>query len=187
MGSRSVELHQQLREVIRELESPLLRYTIRFTHSVEASQDIVQETFLRLCSRPPRELKSDLEAGRLPAWLYTVCRHRAIDIHRKEKRMCAVEQEQLEQLQSPSASPTSQLEQKQTLHSILEIIRTLPENQQEVVFLKFQSGLSYKQISEVTDLSVSHVGVLLHKAMKLIRRKVEQSDVVSPVMKGGVR
>ena len=48
----------------------------------------------------------------------------------------------------------------------------LPALQQEVLRLKFQAGLSYQEIAEVTGKSVSHVGVLLHEGLKSIRERV---------------
>jgi RNA polymerase sigma-70 factor (ECF subfamily) len=51
-------------------------------------------------------------------------------------------------------------------------VKNLPKNQREVVYLKFQCDLSYKEISEVTKLSVGNVGLLLHTALKEIRRRV---------------
>ena len=55
------------------------------------------------------------------------------------------------------------------------ILKTLPANQQEVIRLKFQESMSYQEISAVTGHSVSHVGVLLHEAMKEVRRKMKAS------------
>ena len=51
----------------------------------------------------------------------------------------------------------------------LRYLGRLPENQQECIRLKFQNGLSYKEISEVTKLSVSNVGFLIHSGIKTIR------------------
>jgi RNA polymerase sigma-70 factor (ECF subfamily) len=51
-------------------------------------------------------------------------------------------------------------------------VERLPANQQEVIRLKFQSGLSYREISRVTGLTVSHVGVLIHTGLKSIRIKL---------------
>ena len=47
----------------------------------------------------------------------------------------------------------------------------LPDNQQEVVRLKFQDGLSYKEIAGVTGLTVSNVGFLIHTAIHTLRRE----------------
>lgn len=50
----------------------------------------------------------------------------------------------------------------------------LPERQQEVVVLKFQNGLSYREIAEVTGLSVSNVGFQLHVALKTLRERLAE-------------
>ena len=50
-------------------------------------------------------------------------------------------------------------------------MRMLPENQQEVVRLKFQNGMSYREIATVTELSVSNVGFLLHAAIQALRAR----------------
>jgi RNA polymerase sigma-70 factor (ECF subfamily) len=52
------------------------------------------------------------------------------------------------------------------------LLDSLPKNQREVVYLKFQCDLSYKEISEVTRLTVSNVGFLIHTALKNIRKQV---------------
>jgi RNA polymerase sigma-70 factor (ECF subfamily) len=49
----------------------------------------------------------------------------------------------------------------------------LPDNQQEVVRLKFQNGLSYREISCITKLSVSNVGYLIHTAIQKIRAELQ--------------
>ena len=55
---------------------------------------------------------------------------------------------------------------------ILRLLETLPSNQQEVIRLRFQNDFSYREISAVTDLSVSNVGFLIHTGLKAIRRKL---------------
>jgi RNA polymerase sigma-70 factor (ECF subfamily) len=51
------------------------------------------------------------------------------------------------------------------------LIDRLPHNQQEVIRLKFQNGFSYKEISRITQLSVSNVGFLIHTAIKALQRE----------------
>ena len=58
----------------------------------------------------------------------------------------------------------------------------MPANQQEVVHLKFQSGLSYREISDVTGLSVSNVGFLLHTALARLREQVAAGASDAAVM-----
>jgi RNA polymerase sigma-70 factor (ECF subfamily) len=62
----------------------------------------------------------------------------------------------------------------------------LPANQREVLYLKFQQGLSYKEIGKVTGHSVSNVGFLIHTGMKTLRGKVASDDRVAK-QKDGTR
>ena len=64
------------------------------------------------------------------------------------------------------------LDEKQTVTEIFQIIETLPKNQREVIYLKFQCDLSYKEISSITNLSVSNVGFLIHTAVRSIRKQL---------------
>ncbi len=53
----------------------------------------------------------------------------------------------------------------------------LSENQREVIRLKFQNDLSYKEIADITRLSVTNVGFLLHTGLKKLRAlAAEQAD-----------
>ena len=58
------------------------------------------------------------------------------------------------------------------VRSTLDLLETLPANQQEVVRLKFQNGFSYQEISRISGLSVSNVGYLLHHALKNLRSRL---------------
>ena len=68
---------------------------------------------------------------------------------------------------SPDAADVaSDAEDKVMLHSLVD---KLSPRQQEVVRLRMQAGLSYKEIAEVTGLTVSNVGFHLHEAVKSLR------------------
>jgi RNA polymerase sigma-70 factor (ECF subfamily) len=125
----------------------------------ELAREAVQETFLRLC----REEHSKV-GGYVAQWLFTVCRNLAFDTRKREARMTPLEE--------TSISVDSKLEQREVVGEIFRFVETLPKNQREVVYLKFQCDLSYKEISEVTKLSVSNVGLLIHTAVKAIRKQV---------------
>ena len=64
------------------------------------------------------------------------------------------------------------LDEQRTVSQVLQFVETLPKNQREVIYLKFQCDLSYKEISEITKLSVSNVGFLIHSAVRAIRKQM---------------
>lgn len=74
--------------------------------------------------------------------------------------------------ESPATPPAEIAEQRVTQAHVHHLIQGLPPKQQEVLRLKFQANLSYKEISEVTGLTPSNVGVILHTAVKTLRGKM---------------
>lgn len=79
------------------------------------------------------------------------------------------EEGQVERVTAEDPRPGRTLEQEETHAAVLRLIDRLPPNQQEVVRLKFQNGFSYKEISRITELSVSNVGFLIHTAVTRLR------------------
>lgn len=152
--------------LLQRFEMPLVRYATRIIGDVERARDVVQETFVQL-QRTRRE-----EHDSAPAkWLFTVCRNRALNVCRKERRMAFLDEQALAGQPAPEPSPNEELERKEARSFALRIIDTLPPRQQEVLQLKFQSDLSYAEISAITQLSISHVGVLIHTALKTLRQR----------------
>ena len=159
-----------LNALLRRFELPLLQYAARILGDRDRARDVVQETFVEL----QRGRRAQLDHA--PAkWLFTVCRNRALNICRKEKRMTYLDEELLEKYESHEPAPNERIEHQEASGFLLRIVATLPPRQQEVLQLKFQNDLSYKEISEITKLSVSHVGVLIHTALKTLRARHAQA------------
>jgi len=159
-----------LSALLRRFELPLLQYATRILGDRDRARDVVQETFVQLQRSDRRQTDS------APAkWLFTVCRNRALNICRKEKRMTYLDEEILEQKPGGELAPNEHIEQEEAKGFLLRIVATLPARQQEVLQLKFQNDLSYQEISEITKLSVSHVGVLIHTALKTLRARHAQA------------
>lgn len=155
---------------IAEHEGSLLRYAQHFVHDLETARDVVQDTFLQLCRQPDEKVRP-----RVAQWLFTVCRNRAIDICRKERRMKLAPEDQLADHlaeHSENAAPSDAMEKSETAEGLLKQIATLPDRQQEVLRLKFNTGLSYKEIAEITGLTSSNVGFILHTAITKLRKRL---------------
>jgi RNA polymerase sigma-70 factor (ECF subfamily) len=156
----------ELAALLDRFNLPLLQYATRILGDRERARDVVQETFVEL--QRSRRWQTDSAPVK---WLFTVCRNRALNICRKEKRMTYLDEEILENEPAHGAAPDEQIEHEEATRFLLRIVATLPPRQQEVLQLKFQNDLSYREISEITQLSVTHVGVLIHNALKTLRAR----------------
>lgn len=148
---------------LERYERPLISYAKGITGDLESARDAVQETFLRLSKQDVRALEP-----RMAPWLFFVCRNCALDHVRKVVRFSedGLDEEQAAESRTPAGEAIA-AEDGERLRSMLE---HLSARQREVVKLKFEGGLSYKEISETLKISVSHVGVELHEAIQTLRR-----------------
>jgi RNA polymerase sigma factor (sigma-70 family) len=153
-----------LERTFAEQRAPLLRYATRLLGDREQAQDVVQDTFVRLMAQRPEAVD-----GHAVEWLFTVCRHRVLDVLRKEGRVRRFEEGQIERFSAPDPRPGRSLEQAELHDTLLSLIDRLPHNQQEVIRLKFQNGFSYQEIARITQLSTGNVGFLIHTAVARLR------------------
>lgn len=151
-------------QIVNEYESKLIHYTYQFV-DLETARDIVQEAFLKLCQQEDQETLKTYVAP----WLYRVCRNRALDILKKEKKVGHLDQQHLENTIASDSSPLQALDLEEKNQFIRHLIMNLSSNQQEILKLKFLHNLSYKEISSITGLSVSNVGFQLHNALQKLR------------------
>jgi RNA polymerase sigma-70 factor (ECF subfamily) len=167
-------------DALRRYEAPLLHYAARLVGDADAARDVVQDAFLRLCE----QRRSDLE-GRLAPWLYKVCRNRAMDLRRRGRIVPKASSSAVEETAGTGASPEQAIAERDAAANAVAALDALPEAQQEVLRLRLRHGLAYRDIAEVTGLTVSHVGVLIHEGLSTLRRRLGALASVSN--EGGAR
>ena len=154
-------------DVVARWESDLVRYARHLVGDVERARDVVQDTFLKLCQQDREQLD-----GHLAERLFTVCRNGALDVRRKEQRMTTMTLDAVMESASLGPPPDDAAEQQDSVDKILSLLAELSSNQQEVLRLKFQHGLSYREISAITGLTETNVGFLIHIGIKRLRERL---------------
>jgi RNA polymerase sigma factor (sigma-70 family) len=168
-----------IRAAMDAYQGRLIRFAARITGDLDSARDVVQDTFLRLCREDP-----DKTRDHLAAWLFRVCRNRALDVLKKEGPLMPLDEELVTRLERPAPDASAEVEAGEGAQRVLALLAELPASQQEVLRLRFQENLSYKEIGAVTGRSVSHVGVLIHEGLKRLRLELGVPE--SPrVMEGG--
>ena len=172
----SSEAHQLVQRALQEHESALIGYTTGILNGdAERARDIVQDAFLKLWVADHAKVRENLKA-----WLYTVCRNRALDVLRKDHRLDFGNDTALSLLPSQHEEPGHQADVQDLSDRVWELVESLTPNQQEVLKLKFQHDCSYQQIAEITDLTVGNVGFILHTSLKKLRLQLERQLARTP-------
>ena len=156
---------------LERFERPLLQYALSILRDLDRARDTVQETFMRLHKQDQAAIE-----GHLSQWLFTVCRNCALKSLKKEDRYIYVEHEEFEHHKVENISPLQEMARRETVERLMEHVKSLPKNQQEVVRLRFHGNHSYQEISQITGLSVGNVGFILNAAMRNLRGKMERDD-----------
>ncbi len=163
-----------MHEALERFERPLVGYASRLLGGdVEGARDVVQEVFVRLVSAS----RPDVEA-RLGPWLFRVCRNLALDVRRKEARMGRLEEATASSRVDPASPPAEEVERRDLARHALARLGELPDEQREALTLKFQGGLSYREIAEVMGRSVGTVSWWIHEGMRTLRRLMERDGLL---------
>jgi RNA polymerase sigma-70 factor (ECF subfamily) len=175
-GSAAADRNEVLEHVMAEYESALLRYATRILRDPSAAQDVVQDTFIRFnrhCSngsRPPAQVR---------AWLYRVTHNGAVDHIRRESRLRLLHEKQADEMEH-SAPPGQgrELEEAERMNMALTAIGRLKPEEQQVIILRLQEGLSYKEIARITKRSEGNVGCILHHAVRKVSGSLKKAGVI---------
>jgi len=169
-----------IQATVETYQSRLIHYAQRITGNVETARDVTQDTFMKLCVQDRASLD-----GRLAPWLYTVCRNRAIDVRKKDGRMNTMEPAVMDGRPGNLPGPNVIAIRNEKHAALLAAVDRLPEHQQEAFRLKFEHGLTYRQIAEVLGKPLSTVSYTLTGALKTLR--TEMKDHLNPEFPGRLK
>lgn len=161
-----------------EHESRLIRYVIGLVGDINIAREIVQDVFLRLCASQREQVEPHLAS-----WLFRVSRNAAIDHLRKEKRMQTMDLNGIDQLvgsdRDSQVGPldSDSMVRSEANASVMCQLQRLSPNHQEVIRLRFENQLSYKQIAEITGRTTSSVGFMIHTAIKKLRKALVGQNI----------
>ncbi|MES2475291.1 MAG: sigma-70 family RNA polymerase sigma factor [Verrucomicrobiota bacterium] len=161
---RPKERETFIMKALADHQSSLIGYANTILHDLDLARDVVQDTFFRLCQQDLRAVEAHLKA-----WLFTVCRNRALDVLRKDKRTQPLEDIRWKKVAGAGLQPDEMAAQGDISSRLQPFLGRLSENQREVILLKFGHDLSYREIHEITGLTTTNIGFLIHSGIKRLR------------------
>jgi len=160
-----------VQSALERFERPLLQYAQSILQDFDRARDTVQETFMRLHTQDQAAIEDHLSQ-----WLFTVCRNCALKSLKKESRYICVEDGEFDHHRMENVTPLQAMARRETIERLMEHVKALPKNKQEVVRLRFHGNHSYQEISKITGLSCGNVGFILNAAMRHLRENMERDE-----------
>ena len=131
----------------------------RFTGNEADALDVTQQAFMYLLRKLPRLRLT----ARLTTFLYTVIRHRAIDLARRRRRRPAVHAE-LDALPADPAPPG-----RAAHEDLMTVLDRLPEARREVLLMRYVEDMALAEIAEALDIPLGTVKSRIHNALRALR------------------
>ncbi len=164
--------------IVENYQRRVINVAYRLLGNREDAEEVAQETFLRAYL----SAKSYKPQAELFTYLYSIATHLALNRLRKRKRVRwfsldasredGAEEPGQEVIGNPVDRPDMSLERAEREALVRHALDALPAAQKTAVILNRYEGLSYKQIAEVMDISVSAVESKLHRAKQTLRKKL---------------
>jgi RNA polymerase sigma factor (sigma-70 family) len=107
-------------------------------------------------------------------WVFTIARNVATDHFRTARETALLADAAA--IVADVLTPEAAFEQREHFARLARHIGQLPEREQEILALKYGAGMGQQEIAALTGLTASHVGVIVHRAVKQLRSMMEDDD-----------
>jgi RNA polymerase sigma-70 factor, ECF subfamily len=155
-------------ELVRKHQAMVFSIALNSLRNSALAEELAQEVFLELYSHL-RELQS---AAHVEFWLRKVAVRRCIDYVRRRKRQPSIA---LEEAPEPATLPVHR--DPFLSDTLRKLTASLPERARMVVILRYQEDLAPIQIAETLEMPLNSVKSCLHRALAMLREKLERTQV----------
>ena len=135
------------------------------------AEDLTATTFEKAWMKRGR-YRRDLSS--FSTWVFTIARNTVTDHFRTAQE--TVPLVDTSAIVANVLSPEAAFEQREHFARLARHIGQLSEREQEILALKYGAGMSQQEIAGLTGLTASHVGVIVHRAVKQLRAMMEADD-----------
>lgn len=166
--------HQAFRELVERHQNAVIGTVAKMLGNASESEDIAQQVFLRIW----RNAKRYRPDAKFTTYLFTITRNLVFNESRRKSRKKEVSSDEREENSnclveaSPDRQPDAELLQAELQQAVDAAIASLPETQRMAVVLRRYKQLSYEEIAETLELSVSAVKSLLFRARTTLRESL---------------
>ena len=156
-------------------------YILLIVRNREMAEDIFQETFMRAIMTIKQGRY--MENGKFSSWICRIAHNQIIDIYRRERNEKTVSNEEYEEqdLFNDAKLCEENIEDKmvreQVLQDVNNLMLHLPDEQREVVYMRYYQDLSFKEIADITGVSINTALGRMRYAVMNMRRMAQEKDL----------
>lgn len=168
-------------ELLSRYQDKLFNYIYFVVHNQELAEDIFQETFVKaIVTIQQGRYTAD---GKFSAWITRIAHNLVIDSFRQERNENSVSNEEGEidlfnNAELCDDNIEMQMVNDQTLNDVRRLVDALPDNQREVVYMRYYQDLSFKEIADITGVSINTALGRMRYAILNMRRIAQEKDIV---------
>ncbi len=166
--------------LINRHRNKVFSYILMVVKKQELAEDIFQDTFIKVIKSLHAGKYS--EEGRFVSWVMRIAHNLIIDFYRKDKHLKTISDDETEvPLFNSSKFSDKNIEQEivinQVHNDVKVLVEQLPDEQKEVVVLRYYNDLSFKEIAEQTNVSINTALGRMRYAIINMRKAMEKSKV----------
>ena len=168
-------------ELLARYQSKLFNYIYFIVRSQEVAEDLFQETFVKAITTIQQGRYT--ASGKFGAWLTRIAHNMIIDGFRQDRNENTISNDETEVDLLNNAdlcedNIETQMVNEQTLGDVRRLVDALPDSQREVVYMRFYQDLSFKEIADITGVSINTALGRMRYALLNMRRIAEEKHIV---------
>lgn len=162
-------------------KSSVFSYIFFIVKNQEMAEDIFQETFVKAIMTIKQGRYT--ENGKFRAWINRIAHNLIIDNYRQEKNEQTISNDECEvdlfnNAKLSDGTIEDDLVRMQILEDVKRLVDYLPDNQKEVLVLRYYQDLSFKEIAEITGVSINTALGRMRYAILNMRRLAEENKMI---------
>lgn len=160
--------------LIKRYHSPIYNYIYSFTNNKELSEDITQETFIKMVNNI--EKYRSIFGTKFSTWLFKIARNNITDEFRKTKEYISIDKDDGIELISPDNIENGII-QNDEIDRVNEVVNSLDKDTKSMIYLKYNMNFSYKEIAKILSYTPEKVKWRLHDTIEKIRKIIKLKEV----------
>lgn len=167
-------------ELLSRYQSKLYTYIYYITRNATLAEDLFQETFIKAIVTIRQGAYA--ESGRFGAWLTRIAHNLIIDNFRQEKGENVISNDETDMdlfndVSLCQEDAETEMANAQVLKDVRRLICALPLPQREVVYMRYYQNLSFREIAEISNISINTALGRMRYAILNMRRLAEENGI----------